>query len=333
MADFDESKHPRDKRGEFTTGDGGSSGERKVFGPVAALEAQQDAWQKRWSASGIKGSAPTIDLENPKYREGAERTALAAGRVASRLSFDPKNITITDKAYEFNLNGHQHYAAGTHLDGQVTLYIGQLAPGQIGEVTSHEVEHAKYQAFLDDHRAQYEAMMKEPGPAPDPNGRYYWQKKGGQDAVTTAEDRARPPYDAKYPLINAWKDLTDGDPSRPDQSNLEKMAKEDGCSPYSRDWWDAQKNGTADYRQAFHETLAEMAAARSKIIPTTANGEQTHDEHLRFGSPPTAIYHNDLPDGSGGETTGYLLRNEPSPTWNKLYDLVEKNWQEKHAMK
>jgi hypothetical protein len=122
----------------------------------------------------------------------------------------------------------------------------------------------------------------------------------------------------------------DGDNSRPDL--MEKMAKEDGCTPYSKEYWEALKQGTTTQEHAYHETLAEMASMRMK-------SEDLNERHIAaFGAenaatmadakwkdefaPPTAK----PPDEEGRR----FLTGEFSKDWQNLFNAVSDNWEKKH---
>ena len=106
-------------------------------------------------------------------------------------------------------------------------------------------------------------MQQDPGPAPDPNGQYYWQRRGGKDAVMKPDGLLREPYDRKYPLYQEHTKLT---------MDWEGLKNDDGVTEYSREWWKATEgNGGAAFKQAHHETLAEMARLHYEtgVIPGT----------------------------------------------------------------
>ncbi len=298
----------RDYHGRWTD-DG--AGEPSVKTGVGPFDTPPDA---KWPRT-------LTDLEDEKNKEGARRIGLAAERVADELHYDPRLITITDREYKFNLNGHDAYAAGTHLNGMVTLYMDHLSPGSIREVTAHEIEHAKYYAFLQDKEAERKEILG----IPHDNVKTATLEGGVKTAdVMKADGTLRPPYDEKFPSYSAYVKYVDGDNSRPHLQD--KMAAEDGCTPYSKEWWDAYKAGTAKVENAYHETLAEMAAVR----------QRTADEHaanpdrpsMKDFAPPTLT--TETHDQFGNKLDHRLLSAEYSKDWQALYDAVHRNWEKKH---
>lgn len=175
---------------------------------------------------------------------------------AKSLGFDAGRITVSsDDPPKFTLNGEVMRAAGlAHLDtGEITLYDRVLNAETVTGIIAHEIMHQKYEKYLKDVEAERGKVMNDPGPAPNPEGRYWWQRRGGSDGIMTPDGTLREPYDAKYPLYNAHTQLV--------EMMWEKLAKDDGVTEYSKKWWAAATgdNPTANFKSAYHETLAEMA--------------------------------------------------------------------------
>ena len=119
-------------------------------------------------------------------------------------------------------------------------------------ITAHEVEHFKFQHALNAYRAEYDAMMKDPGPAGDPEHQYWWGRKGGTDAMMNLSGSLKPPYDKKYPAYTAMHEALYQHP-------IDEFASGDGVSKYSAEYWNGTYAGKVSYDIALHETLAEMA--------------------------------------------------------------------------
>lgn len=305
--DFDESLHPRDSDGRF--GSGGGS-------PFATPE---------------NATVPRVqvDLEDQSKAEGARRYALAAQAVAEQLHFRPEYITVTDREYKFDLNGKKYDAAGTASKlGNITLYLNNLSPGDVRNVTAHEIEHEKFNAFLNDYHDEKQAVMALPKDSAPVQ-----INTGTDNPQTVMRDAMKPdgtlrePYDKQFPVYTAYTALIEGTNSNPDLRA--KMAKEDGCTPYSKQWWDEVAAGKATPEQAIHETLAEMASVRMK-------SSDTHEQHVKdYGevnaarmadatwkdhfAPPTAK----APDSEGRR----FLTGTFSKDWQNLYNAISKNWE------
>ena len=198
---------PRDYHGRWTSG-----GDTLV--PAAAHEI---------AAAQAEGA----DLQPAEINTGRIRAIV--DDVAKKLNFDPAKISISHEDNEFTLNGAKRMAAGiAKPTGEAVIYDKHVTPETVAGVAAHEIMHEKYFAFLADYRKEYDAMMKDPGPPPDPNGQYWWQKKGGTDAIMNPDGTLKGDYANKYPIYNAYQEITNG-------NNWDKMKKLDGVSDYSRD--------------------------------------------------------------------------------------------------
>lgn len=212
----------------------------------------------RFSSNDSRGDAAT---GTGITREAAQDSAR---QVCKDLSFDVNRVDISSESKTFMLNGVSLFYAGSAeinkgQDGRITLYTPHLSLESVDGVVAHEIEHEKFQAVMDAKQEEQKAVMTDPGPAPDPNGRYYWQKQGGAAAVMTPDGSLREPYDKKYPIYQKmWEVL--------EQHSYQKFADSDGVSNYSAEYWKAWREGGSplggspvDTKLAFHETLAEMA--------------------------------------------------------------------------
>jgi hypothetical protein len=299
MSNADE---PRDDHGRWTSGGVGSGEDVLAEQRAASMQAPIDP------GDPLGEHMPFLHVTDPANAEDVRRVALAAAPVAEKLGFDPARINVSDAGRQFTLNGMLHDEAG-HFDpktGTVTLQSKFATPSFIPELVTHEVEHAKFQAFLDDYKKEYNAVMADPA-----TGVSEWRKDeqgeshhyvGMKADGTLNDDLAQ-----KYPLYQAYTQFQRDNPA-------EKMAKEDGCTPYSKDWWGAFNSGTATQQQAYHETLAEMAAIKQRSGFSPEAG------------PPTAKWYEAVNNGQGG----YLLSTAPSKSWNDLYKIVNDNWDKRH---
>lgn len=282
MTAFDEGKHPRGYGGKWVTGAPGE--------PGGVL-------------SGMEDKLPFVKVQDMAHADDAKTIALKAAAVAEKLGFDARNITVVDTPYHFVLNGKDHTAAGTAdlKTGQITLYSGEISPEGVAGVTAHEIMHEKFEDYEKDYLSQRASVMGIPQKSVPV------QVNTGTDTpMTVMRDAMKPdgtlrePYDKQYPVYQERTMLLEGG----GHDTLSKMIREDGCSPYSKEWWDAYAKGTATVKQGFHETLAEMA--------------RLHYEKNELPSMPPTLKPN-----------GFLTAN-PSPEWRKLYAMVNKNWDRKH---
>jgi hypothetical protein len=287
----------------------------------------------RWTASetGEAHTAPGmpfVRVDDPAQTDIAKHLAEQAADVAKALDFDPAKINVTDQERTFELNGQTHHAAGTyHPDTDtINLYSKQLVHGTQFErsfansgLIAHEIEHAKFQALLNDYKSEYEALQKDPDyEASKPT----WEKAPGADDGTTRpvygprtdtfmhpDGRLKEPYAERYPVYSAYTDTFIKAGGIHDH-----FAKTDGVSHYSKEWWTDWANGKAQTDSAMHETLAEMAR-----IKYTGGSYM----HFKEGKEPI--------DGK----KVYFATTKGSPKrvsreWAELYKLVEWNWKRRN---
>ena len=243
-----------------------------------------------------------------------------AAEVTKELDFPFTRVEWLEGAPEFEVNGVKMKAAGTAAisegdKGKIRMYFDQLNETSVVGVMVHEIEHFKFQHALDAYQAETDAMMKDPGPAPDPNAESYPQRRGGSHAVMNAMGELRPPYDKKYPIYTAMHEAYSKD--------VMAFALGDGVSAYSAAYWKEwhSKTGNVATSIAVHETLAEMA--RIKYV----TGK--FPEH--YGFSPVIRERNEakpLPEGEivvpkgEGAKAGTAL-------WRNLYRTVDKLWKER----
>lgn len=263
---------------------------------------------------------------NDAGAEKARQIALAAVDTAKQHGFNPENIAVQDTDYKFNLNGKELNAAGTaheglksasggYMGGFITLYANHLALADVPQVMTHEVMHEKFHAFLSDYEAEREQVLKLP--------------HGDVKTDPMKPDGTlREPWAAQFPTYQAYTTLVEGTNSRPDLR--ETMAREDGCTPYSKDWWKAVETGTARDTQAIHETLSEMASLRSR-----KNDMGPQYEHLITESGPPTLKEPLHAENMTHDTRNALrfFSPEPSKDWTALYNAVNSHWQKNYANK
>ncbi len=210
----------------------------------------------RWTGGGAPdaGGPTPFQLDAIKI-ENARREQLAARAAAEKLGYDPNKVIVTTDERTFMLNGQQmNYAGEAELEtGRIRLYSNQIMPSQIENIMAHEVEHQKFQTYVNDYQAEAAAMRA--ATAGIDRG-----KTAGSDPVMNFDGTLKEPYASQYPLYQEYTRLT---------ADHAGMVKEDGVTDYSRQWWEAWNKGKARTDQAFHETLAEMASLRQRNGPNT----------------------------------------------------------------
>jgi hypothetical protein len=257
----------------------------------------------RWGAGGAEDRGGPTTPAQSGARPTPEYIRERADAIAKEMKFDPKRIDISDESKTFVLNGvTMHYAGSADItpNGRVTIYTNHVTAASVDGVLAHEIEHMKFQSVLDRYTAESTAVGKEPGPAPDPESKYYWSRNGGPDAVMAPDGRLRGDYAAKYPVYSAMQEALY-------TKNMSEFGKTDGVSPYSFDWWKAyQANGATAY-QAIHETLAEMARAKQET--------GKFPEHM---GPRVLSYR-----GDGPALTKTAIA-EGTKMWRNLYTTVKR---------
>ena len=309
----------RDYHGRWTAG-----GENAPPPPAPSPE--------RWAAlgvgdqtmqvvSGLTGGA-FVAVLNPDHVEDARRIGLAASAVARELDFDPAKINVTDQELVFELGNTNHtYAGVADLQrGFITLYTGHLAPASVPGVVAHEIMHQKWEAYTKDYRAESDKVMSDPDAKDKPYR--------GAEAFMHPDGTLGPKYAERYPVYQEYTKL---------MMNSEKMRNEDGCSEYSREWWNAYKSpnnsversyinvqgneqkyttGKVTQDQAYHETLAEMA--------------RLDYERRHAGIPPDKVKGNS-PGPPAQKTDGTFSKTRYSTDWLDLYNAVNRHWKARQS--
>jgi hypothetical protein len=272
-------------------------------------------WQRIDEAQSALGADVSVnikvDIDPALAASHAKMVITEARATAKELGFDPANISIGAEMSpdrDFVINGKAFKAAGLAyihegpLGGQIKLFPDSLTdPVVVQAVTAHEIQHQKFQHALNTYHVERKMAQDEPGPPPDPNGKYHWQKKGGQDAVFAPDDSLREPYASKYKGYTAMHEALF-------KHNFRAFAESDGVSEYSFEYWKGWKAGTVNSDIALHETIAEMA--RFKFMT------------------------KEFPDHMGERIISYREDPEKKPSkaeidanaklWRKLYNTVEK---------
>lgn len=219
----------------------------------------------KWTAGG--GSAdglPPLMLPEFSGIGSPEYVRERANKIAAQLKFDPSRIDISEDQPTFDLNGKNYHTGGIaetqkpEGEGRIVIYRRNVRASDLDGVLTHEIEHMKFQTVLNRFLDENSKIGKEPGPAPDPEHKYWWGKKGGIEGVMSPDGSLRGDYAAKYPAYTGMQEALHK------YSISDDFAPTDGVSPYSYDWWKAWADGTASSTQAIHETLAEIARIKNE---------------------------------------------------------------------
>lgn len=287
----------------------------------------------RWTAgaNGFHDAGPNMNINDPAQVEKADSMAKLAAETAKQMDFNSKYITVSDEHRTFELNGKTYnYAGAAFLDAShaVVLYTPHINAENVQAVTAHEIEHQKYQAFIDDYAKEKEALFNDPDyKATLPK----WEgdkmvHSGRPDNFMRPDGSLHEPFASRYPVYTAWDEA-----NRP--SITEGFAKSDGVSGYSRDWWDAWHAQKANTSQAMHETLAEIGRLRYEAKANRAahdsnveyikshGGQWTSADESKWRAAQQPITH--LVRKSNGMMG---LRKGIDPIWNTLYKAVDANW-------
>jgi phage-related protein (TIGR01555 family) len=265
--EWNESDHPRGQpgnAGQFGPGGGGGSA-RKAEG--IASRAKGEATETRSGGSSAarrqqRYAKARNEIDNLLYQPidlsdlstARQNPLIAPGR---RLEEFNKIADITAKAFDFSryrgsisfsdekktfaLNGKEYeYAGAAYITGQrkgdIVIYTNATTLGGAAKVMAHEIGHEQTQYVLDVLQDEKEQI-------------YQLEKTEGINAVRNAMDMLRPEYREKFPLYDRINHVFD----------TRLLSEEDGITDYSREWWQAFKDGKCDAMTAMHETLAEMS--------------------------------------------------------------------------
>jgi hypothetical protein len=264
-------------------------------------------------------SGPAEEVRGPEQAWDKEKLNKFHARVtytAIKLGYDAAKVFTSTDTYRFKLNGKDYKAAGAayttggamykdpsnghkYQKGDVVLYAGGfLHPdsSSIPEVVAHEIQHQKFQFALDT-RADEKAEIEKEMDRVEAAGKDPWRS-----GPLNAQGFVRESYSGRWPTYEALEPLL---------FSTDKLAKHDGVSDYSRNWWKAYHEGTGTAQQAIHETMAEMAANE-----TMTKGEK---RFIDFNEKTGEI---EAKTATGGDKL-----------WRDLYAAVNDTWTRFHKAK
>lgn len=192
--------------------------------------------------------------DSPAYKEHKQRVSQLADSLCKEMNYPRERVQVLDEAPKFTLNGRNYYTAGdaaiTGPDrGRVRLFPLSMHNSQesIEGVLAHEIGHQVYQNFSNQKDREMFAMATELQYEGGWSSAY---EPGSKNTVLKKE------FAEKYPTLAEWDRLIEG--------NKKKLEKDDGFTPYSKEYWQALKTGERDWHIAMHETFAEITRLQLK---------------------------------------------------------------------
>jgi hypothetical protein len=275
----------------------------------------------QWTSGGgtESGNKTFAEADHDEVVKAVKEAAVAQG-------YDPYSVSVTTVGRQFELNGKQYNYAGAayHDTGKIVIFDTQennLSPGTIPGLMAHEIMHQKFHAYMDDFREEQNKVMEFSRSVPNRSG------PGGVDQFMKADGTLREPYDKQFPLYQEYVKLVD--------LNYAKLQKEDGCSPYSTEWWTAVKTFGSGLGPdvAYHETLAEMARLHLQVATEEARHRAFVAEHLARGGEWSEKDEATWKSNTRGTIApptlmeGGFLSTKPSKTWLAFYNAVNRHWE------
>ena len=217
---------------------------------IIVHKADQDKWDETVDPETLPAPLKKLyDHVTKASGEAASTPASLAGAdigkaaraVITALDYDPAKFRINRGDRPFNLNGRQYMTAGlAHLDtGEIEIFPSQLTRASVAGVVAHETQHQKFEKVITAYMAERERMHED--------------KRNGRAWILKPDDTMRDEYAKDYPIYTAFHPVIEK------MGIKDKLIETDGVSEYSRDWWQAYGKHEASFKQAAHETLAEMA--------------------------------------------------------------------------
>jgi hypothetical protein len=236
---------PRDPDGKFASGGGApAAGTLKINGEETTVAKQ---------AANLAG--PNLDQKIAiTYKVHAE-----AARQGVTKDWAAAHITVGfGEPPTLNLGGNtrQYGGAADLKNGQITLYPQSFgkwnaAEGkydgfsrEMGPVLAHEIEHERFEGVLQDY-------LKE-------NDKLHDWASNDHELFDMVTHQSTGYLDTSKELaVKEFPVMTKLEPYLSEHSD--QLYKNDGCTPYSTEWWDQWNHGQVMTKNAIHETLAEMS--------------------------------------------------------------------------
>ncbi len=318
-----ESKHPRGPDGRFIPSGGGWMSD--------SLEGVDDG----------HGAVP-LELLKERHKLVEEVTR----EVAKKLGFEG-GIDIKDTLMPgFEVNGKTMFAAGRahiagpFLDRKIEMYTrGFLfsTREQIAGVAAHEIEHQKFQTFLDAKSVELHEIEKMPH-----NSVPVQVNTGTDHPETVMRDVMKPdgllrePYDKKFPVYTANEKLLSGN------HDTMSYAKGDGVTNYSVEYWQQwakDRVGSDENREnpapqmsstlAMHETMAEMAMTKMTTgkLPEAKDYYGYRSLHYRATLQAMESSTGKFPNPIDMKPIARTTMEKGAAQWRALYKAVDETYE------
>jgi DnaJ-domain-containing protein 1 len=235
LAEWDESEHPRDEHGQFSS-DGSESSPTDTNTHLSVEAVQQHA----------------VD-------------------VALKLGFDPTRIDVVDEnPRKFTVGDKQFLEAGHYSPstGRIQLNSRVLTNADVEGVTIHEIQHAQYdhvkKVMEQEHKEINDLIGTED--YRDPNSLFRRSGYPRPEKLQEVYDR----FPASAAFAKTWGDAYLGGPLENNGGLRDQMEQEDGHTTYAKSYWhpEALNIVTRHYNgreRALDETLAETV--RYQLTP------------------------------------------------------------------
>lgn len=223
-----------------------------------------------------------------------------------KFGYDPNKVRTSSQPKQFTVGGKTFNTAGeANLEtGDITIWPDQVGANSQG-IMAHEVMHQQYAKVLKAYAAERMQWIQA---AHDER-----QDGHRQTEPTDVMDQAgffnhTPENDTRFPIVSRFDTVYDGHTPYTEGSKFRSaiLFEKDGCSDYSKAWWDAFKAGQAQTSQALHETVSEIA--RIKV-------ENNGNVPAKLVSKPWRDYFNAV------EQTYREIKNDPK--WEHIMKGVQ----------
>lgn len=175
-------------------------------------------------------------------------------KAANNLGFPPDKIVFDYAEEKFMVGGTEYTLGGRALsDGRVQINVRGILGGDVEGLTAHEIQHIRFASVLDAYAKDSEAMMKDARVGTFESGRKAQGIMRASGELFDEFKKDYPVYTELEPFINRA---------------AAELAKDDGVTQYSRDWWKEAAGGTASTHSAVNETLSEIARGRAQLLQT-----------------------------------------------------------------
>ena len=172
-------------------------------------------------------------------------------KAADNLGFPPDKIVFDYAEEKFTVGGTEYTLGGRALpDGRVQINVRGIMNGDVEGLTAHEIQHVRFGSVLDAYAKDSAALSNDTRTAVLESGR--------RVSIMFPDGSLREEFAKDYPIYSKLEPFINRAAS--------ELARDDGVTQYSRDWWKEAANGTASTHSAVNETLSEIARGRAQLL-------------------------------------------------------------------